>query len=212
MKRVAILGAGLTGLTLANILVEKGHMVTVFEKEETVGGLARTFGFDGQLYDLGPHEFCTNNQGLIALLKDILADDFLVCHKRSAQFFMGRFIDYPVKPMHFLSQVDKLLLIKIFAELVYYRFKNLVCESMDYSFEHWVTNRFGATMYELYFKPYTEKVWGLDPGLLDPRTASRSTRSSTSYTRRSCTTSSRKSSTAPPTARLSPPSTTRGAA
>ena len=43
---------------------------------------------------------------------------------------------------------------------------------MDYSFEHWVMNRFGSTMYKLYFKPYTEKVWGIDPSMLDPRTAS----------------------------------------
>lgn len=172
MKRVAILGAGLTGLTLASILSGKGNRVVVFEKEKTVGGLARTLEFDGQLYDLGPHEFCTNNQELVDILKGLLGEDFLVCHKKAAQFFMKKFIDYPVRPMHFLKQVDKLLLFKIFAELVYFRFKNLVCETMDYSFEHWVTNRFGATMYNLYFKPYTEKVWGLDPGLLDPRTAS----------------------------------------
>jgi protoporphyrinogen oxidase len=172
MKRIAILGAGLTGLTLASILSKNGHKVTVIEKEEEVGGLARTFSFDGQLYDMGPHEFCTNNKELVGILKDLLGEDFLVCGKSAAQFFMKRFIDYPVKPLHFLSQVDKLLLLRIFGELVYFRFKNLVSESMDYSFEHWVTNRFGATMYDLYFKPYTEKVWGLDPGLLDPRTAS----------------------------------------
>lgn len=172
MKRIAILGAGLTGLTLAYELARKGHRVTVFEKEPVAGGIARSLEFDGQYYDLGPHEFCTNNPALIGMLKDLLGEDFIVCHKKAAQFFMGKFIDYPIKPMAFFRQIDKMLILKILSELVYYRFRNLVCETMDYSFEHWVTNRFGSTMYGLYFKPYTEKVWGIDPTLLDPRTAS----------------------------------------
>ncbi len=172
MKKVTIIGAGLTGLTLASILANKGHSVTILEKEATVGGLARTYEFEGQLFDPGPHEFCTNNPVLINMLKEVLGDDFLVCHKKAAQFFMGRMIDFPVRPLHFFGQMDKLLILKIMAELVYFRFKNLVAETMDYSFEHWVTNRFGSTMYELYFKPYTEKVWGVEPSLLDPRTAS----------------------------------------
>jgi protoporphyrinogen oxidase len=172
MKRIAILGAGLTGLTLASILSRKGHKVAIFEKDDTAGGLARTFEFDGQLYDLGPHEFCTNNPTLASLLSDLLGEDLIVGHKKSAQYFMGKFIDYPLKPLHFFRQMDKRLILKIMAELLYFRLHNLVSDPMDYSFEHWVTNRFGATMYELYFKPYTEKVWGIDPGLLDPRTAS----------------------------------------
>jgi protoporphyrinogen oxidase len=172
MKKITIIGAGLTGLTLGALLARKGHSVTILEKEERVGGLARTYEFDGQFYDPGPHEFCTDNPVLVEMLKNILGDDFRVCRKKAAQFFMRRMIDFPVRPLHFFGQMDKVLILKIMAELVYFRFKNLVCETMDYSFKHWVTNRFGSTMYDLYFKPYTEKVWGIDPSMLDPRTAS----------------------------------------
>ncbi|MFQ5561308.1 MAG: FAD-dependent oxidoreductase, partial [Nitrospinota bacterium] len=171
-KKVLVLGGGVTGLTVAATLSRKGHTVTLLEAENTVGGLARTMKFNGQQYDLGPHEFCTNHPSLVNYLKELLEDDFLVRHKQSAQFFMDRLIDYPIKPLHILRQMDNFLILRIFFEIIYFRFKNLLVEPMDYSFKQWVENRFGVTMYEIYFKPYTEKVWGIDPGQLDLRTAS----------------------------------------
>lgn len=172
MKRVAILGGGISGLTIASILARKGHDVTLFEREKTVGGLARTFEFNGQLYDPGPHEFCTRNPELIGFLTDLLGDDLLVRHKKAAQFFLGSFLEYPIKPLHLIRQVDRRLIAVVLRELVRARVGNFISKKDDRSFEHWVLNRFGPTMYNLYFKPYTQKVWGVDPAMLDAEVAS----------------------------------------
>ncbi|MFQ5560842.1 MAG: FAD-dependent oxidoreductase [Nitrospinota bacterium] len=75
-KRVLILGGGVTGLTAALTLSRKGHEVTLFESEKRVGGLARTREFNGQRYDLGPHEFCTDHPSLVNFLEELLGDDF----------------------------------------------------------------------------------------------------------------------------------------
>lgn len=172
MKRVAIFGGGITGLTVAWCLSARGYQVEVFEKDQVVGGLAKTLEFNNQKYDLGPHEFCTNNPYLVNLLQDVLGGDLLVLEKRAAQHFDGQYIDYPIKPIRFFLQVDKVLAIQVLSEIVYYRLKSLCWDFGDYSFKHWVERRFGKTLYKVYFGPYSKKVWGIDPENLDPRTAS----------------------------------------
>ena len=172
MKRIAILGAGITGLTLAFKLSSEGNDITVFEKSKNIGGLARTIKFNEQYYDLGPHEFCTNNPVIVKLLHELLGKDFLVCTKKAAQHFRGKYVDYPIKPLHFSRQIEASLFFKVLFEVCYYRMKSLIWEYEDYSFKNWVEKRYGKTMYATYFGPYTKKVWGVDPDQLDPRTAS----------------------------------------
>ena len=63
--KAAILGAGISGLSAARLLKEKGVDVTVYEKETTVGGLARTRFTDGYLYDPYADIFLTQNTQLL---------------------------------------------------------------------------------------------------------------------------------------------------
>ncbi|MCC7264377.1 MAG: FAD-dependent oxidoreductase [Candidatus Latescibacteria bacterium] len=172
MKNVAILGGGITGLTCACQLAQSGHAVTVYEKTFQTGGLAGSLVQGDFVFDYGPHEFCTENPMLVALLEDLLGDDLLERHKHAAQFFNGRFIDYPLSPVHVMQQLRPGLTARIVSEVVLQRFKSLVWTSSDHSFEKWVASRFGATLYQTYFRPFTQKVWGIDPDHLDPRTAS----------------------------------------
>ena len=172
MKRIVVLGAGVSGLTLARQLSRQGHSVAIYEREGQVGGLSKTLEYGGQLFDLGPHEFCTNNPALIRLLFEVLGADLLVRHKHVAQYFMEEFLDYPIKPLQIVRKASKSLIARTAFDFVASRLKNLVRRPPDRSFKDWVEDRFGATLYRRYFGPYTEKVWGVDPDRLDPTTAS----------------------------------------
>jgi protoporphyrinogen oxidase len=171
-RRVVIVGGGITGLTCAHQLARSGHEVTVYEKGQSMGGLASSYHMDEAVFDYGPHEFCTENPVLVEALKEILGQDLLVRQKTAAQHFGGKYVDYPLSPVQVLAQLSPVLITRVFLEVVLQRLKTLVWSSNDYSFEKWVVSRFGRTLYRTYFGPYTRKVWGIDPDRLDPRTAS----------------------------------------
>ena len=71
MKKNVILGAGLTGLSTGY----KQKNTIIFEKENEIGGLARTEKFDGFKFDLGGHRFLTKILLIEKFVKDILKDD-----------------------------------------------------------------------------------------------------------------------------------------
>ncbi len=172
MKRIAIIGGGITGLTCAYQLAQAGHRVDIYEKGNTIGGLAGSYRSGDFIFDYGPHEFCTDNPELVDLLSQILGDDLLVREKNAAQYFNNKYVNYPLAPIDVIRQLNPLLTMRVTAEVILQRLKSLVYSYSDHSFEKWVANRFGKTLYNEYFGPYTEKVWGIDPDKLDPRTAS----------------------------------------
>ncbi|MEE3235091.1 MAG: FAD-dependent oxidoreductase [Candidatus Latescibacterota bacterium] len=172
IKTVSIIGGGVTGLTCAYTLARAGHRVTIYEKASQNGGLAGSFHVGDFVFDYGPHEFCTENPLLINLLQEILGDDLLIRHKKAAQYFNGKYIDYPISPLGILRQMSPLLISRVGFEVVIQRLRAVAYNYSDHSFERWVNSRFGPTLYKTYFKPYTEKVWGIDPDQLDARTAS----------------------------------------
>lgn len=171
-KKVVIIGGGFTGITCAYLLGKAGHEVTVYEKEKRLGGLASSFHANGFSYDYGPHEFCTENQELIDMLHEIVGDDLLVLSKHTSQFLNNKFVDYPLKPLQLIRIFSPFLLARIGIEVVYQRLKSIIYSYRDYTFKRWVVCRFGSTMYEMYFGPYTKKVFGVDPDSLDARKAS----------------------------------------
>ena len=169
---VAILGAGITGLATAYLLRREGVPVTVYEAGSAAGGLAASFEHAGFAFDYGPHEFCTDNPRLIALLHEICAEDLLTIEKHTAQHFCGRYVRYPFEIADVLRNIGLRLSLRAMFEVAACRLRNALRAPKDDSFRAWTEARFGKTLYDLYFGPYTEKVWGMDPTLLDPRTAS----------------------------------------
>ena len=172
-KKVAIIGAGITGLTTAYLLSKKGYKVTIFEKSEEIGGLATSFkDKEGCIYDYGPHQICTENPNLLKILKELLGDDLLIRKKNVSQYFFKKYVPYPPKPIDYFIKLPLSLSIRVFLEVIGSRIEANINSKPDYSFEAWTKSRFGTTLYNKYFKPYTIKTWGVNPNELDPSTAS----------------------------------------
>jgi protoporphyrinogen oxidase len=160
---VAVLGAGPAGLTAAYRLVQRGVPVVVFEAGEAVGGLARTETRDGYRFDLGGHRFFTKSDEVAALWEELLGEELLVRPRLSRIYWRGRFIEYPLRPADVFAKVGPLELARSLGSYARARLRPRPAEE---SYEDWVSARFGRRLFELFFKTYTEKVWGVETGEL----------------------------------------------
>jgi protoporphyrinogen oxidase len=168
--RTVILGGGISGLQAASRLLEKGFDVTLVEKEPALGGLCRSFPVGGCNFDLGPHNIHTDKSSIIAALKDLLGDDLLVNEARSQIYFQGKLVDYPFKGLSVFTSVNPTTALLCGADFLKTRLVGSVHNGSPNgcSYEEWVTQRFGRRLYDIYFRSYTEKVWGMHPSLLSP--------------------------------------------
>ena len=155
---VVVIGAGPAGLTAAYVLTKAGVRVTVLEAGPTVGGLSRTVEYNGYLFDIGGHRFFTKMREVEALWEEILGDDFISVPRLSRIHYNGRFFDYPLKAGNALRGLGLLNAGRIVLSYLRSHYRPHPVED---TFEQWVTNRFGRRLYEIFFKTYTEKVWGI---------------------------------------------------
>lgn len=159
-----ILGGGIAGLTAALELQQRGMRVAVLEKSPVVGGLARTLVRDGYRFDIGGHRFHSNNPEVIRWVQNLLTDDLRWVRRQSHIHLQNHFVPYPIKfpeAMTMFSPMESAIIL-----LSYLQARFRVSKRQDKSFEDWVINRFGQKLYEIYFRPYTEKVWGMPPSQL----------------------------------------------
>ncbi|HEX8054794.1 MAG TPA: NAD(P)/FAD-dependent oxidoreductase [Thermoleophilaceae bacterium] len=155
---VAVLGGGPAGLTAGLMLARRGIPVVVLEAERQVGGLAKTVERDGYRFDLGGHRFFTKSTEVSALWHELLGDELLLRPRLSRIRWRGRFLDYPLRAG---DVVRKLGPVELSRALGSYARAAAVPNAREESFEEWVVNRFGRRLFELFFRSYTEKVWGV---------------------------------------------------
>jgi protoporphyrinogen oxidase len=155
---IGVVGAGPAGLTAAYLLARRGRPVVVFEGTDSIGGLAQTVVRDGQRFDLGGHRFFTKSPEVAALWEDLLGPEMLTRPRLSRIFWRGRFLDYPLRAGDVVAKVGPLELSRCVASYIRARARG---GNKAETFEEWVTDRFGRRLFELFFKSYTEKVWGV---------------------------------------------------
>ena len=156
---VAIIGAGPAGLTAAYQLTKKGFSVTVIEKDPTyVGGISRTVEMNGYRFDIGGHRFFSKSKEVVDLWNEILPDDFIQRPRMSRIYYEGKFYSYPLRAFEALWNLGifrSTLCMASFAKAKMFPNRNVR------SFQDWTVNAFGHKLFSIFFKTYTEKVWGM---------------------------------------------------
>jgi protoporphyrinogen oxidase len=155
-----ILGGGPAGLTAGYLLAKLGRPALVLEADSQVGGLAKTVVRDGYRFDLGGHRFFTKSPEVQSLWLEVLGEELLVRPRLSRIYWNGRFLDYPLSAGDVVRKLGPLELGRCVAS---YLVAAPRPKGKERSLEEWVSNRFGKRLYDLFFRTYTEKVWGV-PG------------------------------------------------
>jgi protoporphyrinogen oxidase len=155
---ILVIGAGPAGLTAAHQLLANGRRVHVLEQDRQVGGIARTVEYKGFRFDIGGHRFFTKVRAVNELWRSMLGDDFLRRPRLSRIYYHGKFFDYPLKPVNALFGLG---VWNALLAACSYLWSHVRPIRPEVSVEDWVSNRFGRRLYRIFFKTYTEKVWGI---------------------------------------------------
>jgi len=156
---VVCIGAGPAGLTAAYLLSKEGVLVTVLEQDPNhVGGISKTATYRGFAFDIGGHRFFSKSAEIEHLWTELLGDDFLVRPRKSRIYYRGQLFDYPIRVFDALS---KLGIAEAMRCVLSYLNTKIFPERTPRTFEQWVTNQFGRRLFDIFFKTYTEKVWGM---------------------------------------------------
>jgi protoporphyrinogen oxidase len=158
-KHVVILGAGPAGLTAAYELDRLGVRVSVLEKDPRfTGGIARTVEHRGYRFDLGGHRFFSKSGEIEMLWTELMGDEMLTCSRLSRIHYRNRYFDYPLRAANALRNLGPLETIRC---LLSYARARVDPVKDPKTFEEWVRNQFGDRLFRIFFKTYTEKVWGM---------------------------------------------------
>jgi protoporphyrinogen oxidase len=157
--KAIIVGAGPAGLTAAYELAKAGQRVLVLESDpEYVGGISRTVNYHGYRFDIGGHRFFSKSQEVEELWTEILGADLLRRPRSSKIYYGGKFYSYPLKPFEALSKLGVAESCRCLLSFLVARIRPTPNPK---SFEDWVVNQFGSRLFRIFFKTYTEKVWGM---------------------------------------------------
>jgi protoporphyrinogen oxidase len=158
-RGVVCIGAGPAGLTAAYLLGKAGRRVTVLERDPRyVGGISRTETYKGFAFDIGGHRFFSKSDEVEALWDELLGEDFLHRPRKSRIYYRNRLFDYPLRAGDALTKLGPFEAARCVAS---YLAATISPPRTIRSFEDWVVSRFGRRLFEIFFKTYTEKVWGM---------------------------------------------------
>jgi len=155
---IIVAGAGPAGITAAYELSTHGISGAMIEADEIVGGISRTVERSGYRFDIGGHRFFSKSAEINSLWEQMLSEPMLTRPRLSRVFYGGKFYDYPLKAGNALRNMGALKALSCVASYALARARPIPDPK---SFDEWVTNQFGRRLYEMFFKTYTEKVWGI---------------------------------------------------
>lgn len=157
----------MAGLTLADRVAKRGHSVVVIEKQQEVGGLARSFRYGAWVFDIGPHRFHTYSPAVEQYVTDVLGDGLRVIDRRSSVYLFGKLHRWPLRTRSLL-RLPVSMVLRCFVDL----FRK--SEFDGCSFESFIVSRYGRTLYDKFFRGYTQKFTHLPPEELHHTWASHS--------------------------------------
>ena len=169
--RIAIVGAGVSGLATAHILKKRNEIV-VFEKDSIPGGLIKCRRVNGSLFHTcGGHVFNSKRLDVLDWFwsKFVKEEEFTKTDRNSCVFLDKNGtalehdnIPYPIENhMYLFDKATQESFYKDLEEID--KVKGLNAKFTDYdNFGNLLRWRFGKTLYNLYFQPYNEKVWRRD--------------------------------------------------
>ncbi|MFO1430462.1 MAG: NAD(P)/FAD-dependent oxidoreductase [Candidatus Competibacteraceae bacterium] len=158
-KPTLIIGAGPAGLTAAYELGRQCATAVILDSSTDMGGLSRTVSYRGFRFDIGGHRFFSKIPAINALWRQMLGDEFLERPRLSRIYYRDHFFDYPLRPLNALAGLGVLEAVRVVASYAYTHWPGN--RPPVRSFEDWVSRRFGKRLFEIFFKTYTEKVWGI---------------------------------------------------
>ncbi|WP_424363871.1 NAD(P)/FAD-dependent oxidoreductase [Methylocystis parvus] len=154
-----IIGAGPAGLTAGYTLAKHGRDALILEQDPVyVGGISRTASYKGFLFDIGGHRFFSKSKEIVDLWNEILPDDFLERPRLSRIYYRGKFYAYPLKAFEALKNLGVFESAVCMASFAYAKAFPV---KEPKTFHQWVRNQFGERLFGIFFKTYTEKVWGM---------------------------------------------------
>ena len=162
--KIAVIGAGPAGMTAAYELAKNNIEVEVFEASPSVGGMAKTIDLWNQKVDIGPHRFFSNDTRINELWLEVAGNDYEMVDRLTRIYYNGKFFHYPIKAMDALKNLG---IVEAINCVWNYGLEQLSPTKNTSTFEGWVTNRFGKRLYQIFFKTYTEKLWGIPCDVLD---------------------------------------------
>ena len=191
MKRVVIIGAGPAGLSAAYKLLKesKDYEVIILEGSKDIGGISKTVKYKGNRMDIGGHRFFSKDKRVLDFWKEVMpiqskpAMDYkklkrkvavdkngvdpskednvmLIRNRLSRIYYLNKFFDYPISIKW--QTFKNLGLVRTIKSGFSYM-KSMVIKKKEDSLENFYINRFGRTLYSIFFEKYTEKLWGRSP-------------------------------------------------
>lgn len=158
MNNTIIMGAGPAGLAAGYELEKNGIDVHLLEMDKQVGGISKTIDYKGYHFDLGGHRFFTKFDMVDNMWREVLGESFVKTPRLSRIYYRNRFFNYPLTAMNALFGVG---ILGSFRIVLSYAKSRLFPYKKEDTFEEWVSDRFGKVLYSIFFKTYTEKVWGI---------------------------------------------------
>ena len=159
-QALVVVGAGPAGLSTACAAQEsRGWTVTVLEKDPVyVGGISRTVRYKGWRFDIGGHRFFSKSEEINRWWRARLPGEFIQVRRMSRILYRRKFYDYPLRPMNALGNLGVWTSGLCGLSYIWARCRP---RQPERSFEDWVVNRFGRRLFDIFFRTYTEKVWGI---------------------------------------------------
>ncbi|HLQ04503.1 MAG TPA: FAD-dependent oxidoreductase, partial [Verrucomicrobiae bacterium] len=167
MPHTVVIGGGICGLAAGLTLAERGQQVTVLEAQDFLGGLAATLrGTTGAGFDFGPHAYHARNQRVLDLFKEIAYDGFPARAKNVRIKFRGTYYKYPLEALDIAKSMSPVVAVRAFFDYFIEVLRRRFRPRRIVSAEDWVVQGMGRTLYDMFFGPYTAKVWGIPPSQL----------------------------------------------